>query len=192
MDALIYILTSWILSAIVAGFGQGFHLTIMLPLTSAICLTHYVFQHRRSRIGFMAFALILGYLEDIQQVMPVGTLTLVYLAAAILLMGLQRRFSLEGAWRSMITLFLLVVFIDTCTWLILFALSEQFSFNVGALRQTLTTVHWHALATMLATPVIWFVLDRIFVWLSQLSRFITYGSSRSTGQNRIITSQGKL
>ncbi|MEZ4453883.1 MAG: hypothetical protein R3B09_30785 [Nannocystaceae bacterium] len=145
----------WVLMAAVAGLGHAFALTIMLPSTTAILVCQVAFDRERSLPAGLAVAIILGYLEDLHQGLPTGTLSLsfglVYLAFAWLSLRVQA----EGTIVRAIAAGLACLAADLLTWAILVSLADPLDLSRPALQSGLRTLHWHALATMLAAPAVW-------------------------------------
>jgi cell shape-determining protein MreD len=185
LRAALYIATGWCLIALVAGLGQSLGLTVMLPATSLVVLMHMSFSgadhgelsehgrghpslYRPALAGDLAIALALGYLEDIHQGLLVGTLCLTHGLALLGLRWASYRLTVIGLWSRALVTLLLALFVDLMTAGILLAIGPAIGLPHTAVLQDLAAVPWHALATMLAAPAIWIVLDAVFRLVTRL------------------------
>jgi hypothetical protein len=163
-----YLLFGWLLLAAAGGLAQSLQLTLVLPATSAVLVTHMAFSKGMATPLGLALAIGLGYLEDVHQGAPGGTLTLAHALAFLFLRWASGRVALPG-WISRATAALVaVVLIDLLTWLILLALEDILSLRRDALVLALSDVKWHGLATLFAAPPIWALMDRLIA-LAKLS-----------------------
>ena len=162
---LAYVISGWLLIALVGGLADVMHLTIMLPATSAIVVTHVAFARGTSVPFGLSVAIALGYLEDLHQGAPMGTLCLAHAFAFLLLRWASARLHLRG-WilRGVASVFA-VLLVDVLTWAVLFTLSEPLGLRREALVSSLSDSRWHALATMLAAPPVWAFVERVFTLL---------------------------
>lgn len=160
-----YVLVGWVLIAVVGGLADVFDLTIMLPATSAIVITHAAFSSSSNLSQGLAVAVVLGYLEDLHQGAPIGVLCMAHALTFLALRWLAGRLHL-GGWtlRSLVSL-LAVVVVDLCTVVLLLALADPLGLRRDALFTALPHVRWHALATLLAAPPVWSLIGRVFVTL---------------------------
>jgi cell shape-determining protein MreD len=157
-----YVVLGWLLLAVVGGLAEVLELTVMLPATSAVVVTHVAFSRGPTLPVGLAVAIGLGYLEDLHQGAPVGTLTLAYGLAFLVLRWVSGRFHIGGmAMRAAASLGA-VVLVDLLTLAILAALADPLGLRREALWSSLLAVRWHALATLLVAPPVWGLLDRAF------------------------------
>lgn len=163
-----YLLLGWLLLAAAGGLAQALELTVVLPATSAVLVTHMAFSKGMTTPLGLALAIALGYLEDVHQGAPAGTLTLAHALAFLCLRWASRRVALPGWISRAIAAVVAVVLIDLLTWLILLALEDVLSLRRDALVVALFDVKWHGLATLFAAPPIWAIMDRLIA-LSRLS-----------------------
>ncbi len=161
LRALIYIAVAWLLTAAVAALGAVFGLTIMLPSTSAVILVHLAFSHEDEIPYGLAVAIVIGYLEDLHQGAPIGTLSLAHGLTYLLLFWLSRRVVLPNAWSKMAAAGAFVLVVDLATWAILTVLAQPLGLQRDGLNLALTQVHWHVLATALMADPIWRVMDQL-------------------------------
>lgn len=156
-----YLMVGWVLIAIVGGLADVLSLTVMLPATSAVVLTHAAFSRRLSLPGGVALAIALGYLEDLHQGAPVGVLALSHGLAFLVLRWSSGRLHL-GGWvlRAMASVAAVAV-IDLLTFGTLIVMSDALSFRREALVTALSAARWHALATALVAAPVWNVLQRV-------------------------------
>ncbi|TPV93159.1 MAG: hypothetical protein B7733_21985 [Myxococcales bacterium FL481] len=163
--ALIYLGLGWVLAAAVPALAAVFGLTVMLPSTSTILLVHLAFTGPRDSQGFgLTIAMALGYLEDLHQGAPSGTLTLSHAVMFVGLHHVSRRIALPGLVSRMVASAVALVVLDAVTWGVLWGLAEAFELHRGALNLAFADVGWHALATALATYPVWFALDIASSW----------------------------
>lgn len=163
--AVAYVVLGWVLIAVVGGLADVFDLTIMLPATTAIVITHAAFAPTTNLTGGLAIAVVLGYLEDLHQGAPMGTLCMAHALTFLALRWLAGRLQL-GGWtlRSLVSL-LAVVLVDVCTVAVLVLLADPLGLRRDALFSALPQMRWHALATLLAAPPVWTLIGRVFVAL---------------------------
>lgn len=158
--ALVYLGLGWVLAAAVPALASVMELTVMLPSTTTIVLVHLAFSGPREGPGFgVAIAMALGYLEDLHQGAPSGTLTLAHAVMFIALHRVSLRIALPGLVSRMIGTALAVLVLDAVTWGVLTVLADAYDLHHGALNLAFIDVGWHALATALATYPVWFGLD---------------------------------
>lgn len=160
-----YVVLGWLLIALVGGLADVMDLTIMLPATSAVVVTHVAFARGASLPFGLAVAIALGYLEDLHQGAPIGTLCLAHAFAFLLLRWASARLHLRGWILRAVASTFAVVLVDALTWLTLFALAEPFGLRREALVASVTDARWHALATLLVTPPVWGLIERVFALL---------------------------
>jgi cell shape-determining protein MreD len=160
-----YVLCGWLLIALVGGLADVMHLTIMLPATSAVVVTHVAFSRGTSVPFGLSVAVALGYLEDLHQGSPMGTLCLAHAFAFVLLRWASARLHLRGWILRAVASVFAVLLIDALTWAVLFALAEPFGLRREALASSITDARWHALATLLAAPPVWALIERVFALL---------------------------
>lgn len=153
------ILLGWLLMAAVAGLGHSVGLTVMLPATSAVLLARTAFAREVSVAAGMFIAVALGYLEDVHQGTPIGVLCLAYALAYLLMMWAATRLAVEGPIVRAFAAGLLAVVIDLLTFAVLMAFAEPFGVAPRTLLNALPAVRWHALATFLAAPAVWWLAD---------------------------------
>ncbi len=158
-----YVLVGWVLIAVVGGLADVFDLTIMLPATSAVVITHAAFAPSSNLSQGLTVAVAMGYLEDLHQGAPIGVLCMAHALTYLALRWLAGRLHL-GGWtlRSLVSLAAVVV-VDLCTVALLLALADPFGLRRDALLSAIPQVRWHALATLLAAPPVWSLIDRVFV-----------------------------
>lgn len=161
LRALATILLGWFLLASVAGLGHSLGLTIMLPATSAVLLARTAFARELSLPLGMTVAVSLGYLEDVHQATPIGTLCLAHGLAYLMMVWAATRIAVEGPIVRAFAAGLLAVTIDLLTFAELMALAEPLGIDPGALLNALPALRWHALATFLAAPAVWWLADLI-------------------------------
>ena len=159
--ALIYTLLGWVLLAAVAGLGHSFDLTVMLPATSAVLLTHLAFSRELSLPTGLAVAITLGYLEDLHQGTPVGALSLAHGVAYLLTVWAGTRIAVEGAIVRAIAAGVVATIIDLITFAEFAVLADRLGLEVRTLVRALPTLRWHALATVLAAPAVGLVTDTV-------------------------------
>lgn len=149
----------WLLLAGVAGLGHSLGLTIMLPATSAVLLARTAFARELSLPLGLGVAIALGYLEDIHQATPIGVLCLAHGLAYLLMVWAATRIAVEGPVVRAFAAGLLACTIDLLTFAELMALAEPLGIDPGALLNALPALRWHALATFLAAPAVWWLGD---------------------------------
>jgi cell shape-determining protein MreD len=180
LRAVAYLLLGWILIALVGALADVLSLTMMLPATSAILVTHVAFSRSASTSFGLALAIALGYLEDLHQGAPIGAMTLAHALAYLVLRQTAARFALGGWVMRTAMGAAAVVLIDVAVWAILMTLAETLSVRREALIAALGAVRWHALATLLATPPVWSLVDRFLdaLQISDRSPQHTYWKGR--------------
>lgn len=161
LRAVVTLLLGWLLLASVAGLGHSLGLTIMLPATSAILLVRLAFSRDQSVPLGLAVALGLGYLEDLHQGTPVGVLCLAHGLAYLLTVWAATRIAVEGPVVRALVAGLLAAAIDLVTFAELMLLAEPLGIEPRALLSALPALRWHALATLLATPAVWWLADLV-------------------------------
>jgi cell shape-determining protein MreD len=160
--AFAYVVLGWLLLAVVGGLAEVLELTVMLPATSAVVITHVAFARSPSLPVGLAVGIALGYLEDLHQGAPVGTLTLAYGIAFLALRWFSGRFHIGGLTMRAMASLGAVILIDLLTLAILAALAEPLGLRREALWSSVSAARWHALATLLVAPPVWALLDRAF------------------------------
>ncbi len=180
LRAFVYIVIGWVLIAVVGGLAEVFDLTVMLPATSAVIVTHVAFSRHASVPASLFVAVALGYLEDLHQGSPLGTLTLAYAVTYLALHWASARLALTG-WvlRGLIAL-AAVVLVDVATFGVLMVMADAFEVQRDALVAALFGVHFHALATLLVAPPVWSLVDRTMALLKLDERLP--GQAYWTGQ----------
>jgi len=158
-----YILLGWLLLALEGGLAEVLSLTLMLPATSAVVITHAAFAREVSTPLGLAAAVALGYLEDLHQGAPVGLLSLAYGITFLALRWSARRIHLHGWLLQALASLIGAAIVDLLTLMLLLGLSE----SLGVRREAVfaAPLRWHGLATLLAAPPVWALLDRVFGWL---------------------------
>ncbi len=159
MRPLIYIVLGWLLLALVGAVGHVAGLTIMLPATSAALVAHAVFSRELSLPSAVLVAVSLGYLEDMHQGTPAGLLSLVHGLACLLLFGASQRFAVEGAVARALAAGVAAVLVDLLTFGLLFALRRRLGLELDPLLAGLLLARWHALATVLAAPAVFLLVE---------------------------------
>ncbi len=162
---LAYLVVGWLLIAIVGGLADVFMLTVMLPATSVVVMTHVAFSRAAPLPFGLALAIAFGYLEDLHQGAPVGTLTLAYALAYLGLSWASGRFHVGGWPTRMLSAFAAVVVVDLLTAGILLGLAGPLELRRDAMLNSLWDVRWHALATALVAPPVWTLFERLFTAL---------------------------
>lgn len=155
----IYTALGWLLLAAVGGLGHAFGLTVMLPATSAALVAHAVFTRELALPGAMFVAVSLGYLEDIHQGTPAGLLSLAHGLTCLALAWAGRRLAVEGALARALAAGVAALLVDLVTFGLLLALRHRLGVGTGALVEGLWQVRWHALATVLAAPAVFVLID---------------------------------
>jgi cell shape-determining protein MreD len=160
-----YVVIGWLLVAVVGGFAEVLGLTVMLPATSAVVVAHVAFSRTRSVPFGLVVAIALGYLEDLHQGAPIGTLTLAHALALIVLYWSSGRLQLSGWIMRAGVSCLAVLLVDALTVGILLALAQPLAVQRAAVLAAASELYWHALATLLVAPPVWALLDRLFAAL---------------------------
>jgi hypothetical protein len=164
--ALTYLALGWLLLAAVPALAQVLGLSIMLPATTAVLVTHVAFaREEHSTPAGLAVALLLGYLEDLHQGAPVGTLALAHGLAFLAMRWLAARIALRGIASRAAASMLAVLLVDAATWATLFTIADSLGVRRSALSDALWQTRWHALATALAAHPVWMLVDRVLGWL---------------------------
>jgi cell shape-determining protein MreD len=159
--ALAYIVLGWLLLAAVAGLGHVFELSIMLPSTTAVLLVHLAFSREGELPAKLAIATVLGYLEDLHQGGPLGTLILAHQLSFLALYWASGRLALHG-WLSRAAAAMAAVgIVDLATWGTLMVLADPMRIPRDALMVSLWQARWHLLATFLVAHPVW----RLVTWL---------------------------
>lgn len=160
-----YVILGWVLIAIVGGMADVLSLTVMLPATSAIIVTHVAFSRGVTLPLGLAVAVALGYLEDLHQGAPTGVLCLAHAVTFVAMRWTSRRVHLGGWVLRCLATLLSVVLVDLLTFCILMVLADTLGARRAALLDALQAARWHALATVIATPPVWALVDRVFTSL---------------------------
>ena len=182
LRASLLIALGWALSAGIAGLSHAFSLTLVLPATSVILLCHVAFDRERTLPAGMAIAIILGYLEDLHQGLPTGTLALAFGLVYLALAWLSLRLAVQGNVVRALTALCACFAVDLLTWLILVLLADPLGISREGLRSGLQMIHWHALATMLAAPAVWGMIAGLDALIARLRR----NSVKSANQTHSI------
>jgi hypothetical protein len=159
---LAYLLLGWILIAAVPALGYRFEITVMLPATTAVLITHLAFSREGSLPWGLAVATALGYLEDMHQGAPIGTLTLAYALTFLGLRWASARIALQGLLTWTLASVAAVVAVDLVTWATLMILAERLGILRDGLNHGLWEARWHVLATALVAYPLWLGVDRLF------------------------------
>jgi cell shape-determining protein MreD len=157
-----YVVFGWFLIAVVGGLAEVFGITVMLPATSAVIVTHVAFSRTRSVPYGLTIAIALGYLEDLHQGAPVGTLTLAHALTLLVLHYASGRVAVRGVVMRAVASAAAVLLVDAFTFAILLTLAEPLAVGRTALVAAAATIHWHVLATLLVAPPVWAAFDRGF------------------------------
>lgn len=161
----VYLVSGWVLIAVVGGLADVLSLTIMLPATSAVIVTHAAFSAGTSVHFGLAVAIALGYLEDLHQGAPIGTLALAHGLTFLLLRWASGRFAITGLVLRAAAGLLSAALLDAVTLAILFVLADPLGVPREALWGATAVLHWHALATLLVAPPLWSGIDRLLLAL---------------------------
>ncbi len=156
-----FLLLAWALSALVAALGQVLGLTLALPATTAILVAHPAFAPRVPLPLVVGVSVVAGYLEDLEQGAPIGTLALAHGLTALALAWLARRLAVRGWVTWQLLAGLAAVLVDVLTFATLWTLAGPLAVHRPALIVALWDARWHVLATVLAPPV-WALADRYF------------------------------
>lgn len=165
LRGLTYVVLGWLLLAAVPGLAHVFDLSVALPSTTAVVLLHVAFRGHRDDeplAAGLAVAVVLGYLEDLHQGAPTGTLTLVHALTYLLLYQAAQRISLPGIVAKGLAAAATLLVIDMLTWGVLMLLADPLGMQRDALTQSLSVIGWRALETFLLAYPVWFLLDWIF------------------------------
>lgn len=165
LRAFVYLVLGWILIAVVGGLADVLSLTIMLPATTAVIITHAAFSSGTTLHLGLAVAIALGYLEDLHQGAPIGTLSLAHGVGFLVLRWASGRFAITGFVLRAAGGLLATVLVDTLTLVVLLVLAEPLGISREALWGGTRVMHWHALATLLVAPPLWSGLDRLLTAL---------------------------
>ncbi len=160
--ALTYLVVGWVLIAVGGGLADVFMITVMLPATSVVLLTHIAFSRTMPLPMGLALAVSFGYLEDLHQGAPVGVLTLAFALAFLALSWAAERIAVSGWPTRMLTAFFSVVLVDLLTAGILVALADPLGLRREAMWVALWDARWHCIATALVAPPIWTLFERLF------------------------------
>lgn len=161
----VYVMLGWLLIALVGGLADVMSLTIMLPATTAVIITHAAFSVNTSVHAGLAVAIALGYLEDLHQGAPIGTLSLAHGLGFLILRWTSGRFAITGWVLRAAAGLLAAVLIDALTLGVLMVLAKPLGVPRAALWGATELVHWHALATLLVAPPLWSGIERLFAAL---------------------------
>ncbi len=165
LRAFVYLVLGWLLIAVVGGMADVLSLTIMLPATSMVILTHAAFSVGMPLHVGLAVAIALGYLEDLHQGAPMGTLALAHGLAFLMLRWASGRFAVTGWVLRAAAGMVAAVLLDGITLAILFVLGGPLGVPHQALWGAVAVLHWHALATLLVAPPLMAGLDRLLLAL---------------------------
>jgi hypothetical protein len=157
--ALAYIVLGWLLLAAVAGLGHVFEVSIMLPSTTAVLLVHLAFSREGELPAKLAIATVLGYLEDLHQGGPLGTLILAHQLSFLALYWASGRLALHGWLSRAAAAMVAVAVIDLATWGILMVLADPMRIPRDALMVSLWQARWHLLATFLVAHPVWLLTE---------------------------------
>lgn len=160
--ALAYIVLGWLLLAAVAGLGHVFEISVMLPSTTAVLLVHLAFSREGELPAKLGVATVLGYLEDLHQGAPLGTLILAHQIAFLALHWGAGRLALHGWLSRAAAAVAAVAVIDLATWGTLMVLATTLRIPREALFASLWQARWHLLATFLVAHPIWALTDWLF------------------------------
>lgn len=163
--AVAYLGMGWVLIASVGALADVLSLSVMLPATSVIVLTHIAFERKTPLPAGLAVAIGLGYLEDLYQGAPVGVLCLSHAVAYLAFQWAASRLHLGGWISHMLASAVGVVLVDGVTVIILLVLADRFGVRREALWGSVPELRWHWLATCLAAPPQWWVFDRMLIAL---------------------------
>ena len=159
---LAYVSLGWLLMAAVPAFASRVGLTVMLPATTAVLLAHLAFSRKGSLPWALAVATGLGYLEDLHQGAPLGTLALAHGLTFLGLRWAAARIALRGIVSRAMAGLVTIVAVDLCTFATLVLLADGLGFSRDSLLHSLWEVRWHVLATGLVAHPVWLLTDRVF------------------------------
>lgn len=161
--ALAYVILGWLLIATVPGLARVLEITVMLPSTTAVLIAHIAFSRDEhpTPVG-LAIAIILGYLEDVHQGAPVGTLALAHGLSFLAMRWFSARIAVHGVITRSIAALVAIALVDLATWAILFTLADSLGIQREALNHGLWQTRWHALATFLVAHPVWMLIDTLF------------------------------
>ncbi len=180
LRATLYIAVGWLLIAVVAGLGHSLGLTVMLPASSVVVLTHMAFSggaggelegederpagiHRPPLAADLAVALTLGYLEDVHQGHLSGTLSLAHGLTFLVLRWASYRIAIDRLGARTVVTLIAAALVDVLTALILILIAPGLGLDrAGFFASARAGLHWHVLATTLAMPAIWVTLEAVF------------------------------
>ncbi|MCH9686165.1 MAG: hypothetical protein K0V04_32330 [Deltaproteobacteria bacterium] len=161
----VYLMLGWVLIAVVGGLADVLSLTIMLPATTAVVVTHAAFSVGISMPLGLGLAIGLGYIEDLHQGAPIGTLALAHALGFIVLRWASGRIAITGWVTRAAAGLVAAALFDALTLTILLVLSEPLEVPRDALWAAIGVLHWHALATLLVAPPLWSGVDRLLTAL---------------------------
>lgn len=161
LRAFVYLVLGWVLIAVVGGMADVLSLTIMLPATSVVILTHAAFSQGTSVPLGLFIAIALGYLEDLHQGAPLGTLSLAHGLSYLVLRWASGRLAISGFVLRAAAGLVSALLLDGLTLAILFVLADPLELPREALLGATGVLHWHALATLLVAPPLWAGIDRL-------------------------------
>jgi hypothetical protein len=165
LRAFVYLVLGWVLIAVVGGMADVLSLTIMLPATSAVLIAHAAFSPAMATHAGLSVAIALGYLEDLHQGAPIGTLALALGLAFLVLRWASGRLALMGWVMRAVSGALSAVLLDALTLGILLLLADPLELSREALWAATRLLHWHVLATGLVAPPLWSSVDRLLLAL---------------------------
>jgi hypothetical protein len=160
--ALAYVLLGWLLIAAVAGLGHVMSLTVMLPSTTVVLLVHLAFSREGELPAKLAVATALGYLEDLHQGAPLGTLILAHQLCFLALYWASGRLALHGWFTRAAASLVAVGLVDLATWGTLMVLAEPMRIPREALMTSLWQARWHLVATFLVAHPVWLLIEATF------------------------------
>lgn len=165
LRAFVYLVLGWLLIALVGGLAEVLDLTVMLPATSVVVVTHAAFSPRASLPTGLAVAVALGYLEDLHQGAPIGTLTLAYATSFLALRWASARLAVPGPLMQAVVAVLALVLVDLVTAAVLLVMADALAVRRDVVVGSLAGVHWHAFATLLVAPPTWSLIERTLALL---------------------------
>ncbi len=193
LRALTFVFLGWFLVAAVAGLGQALSLTVMLPAASAAAITHLACAELpRNLREFdlpidLGLAMLLGYLADLHEGFPAGTLCLAHGVTYLGVRWAAGRLSLEGLFSRAVVTALATLAIDLIAWVALTSVLAAAGVGQESLTRSLWVLHWHALATLLAAPTIWWLFDTAYRLGDRLAIIANRGGPRPDRPGPVTT-----
>ena len=178
-----YVLIGWLLLAAVPGLGHVFQLTLALPATTAILLVHVSYAqepHEDALPAGLAIAIALGYLEDLHQGAPTGTLSLAHGLAFLLVHWSAGRLSLPGLGSRAAAAGVVAAVVDLLTWAILLVLAEPLGIRRESLAGGLSQIGWRVVVTALACYPVWLLVDQLFDLPERVMKLMGRGAEPPT------------